>query len=77
MVGDYTVKVNIKIKDRPSPPYPSATTPLQLQIPVSVRDCKITNPVTLTSMEVKVGSVLTSKPLVFTVSGDLCGAATV
>ena len=28
-------------------------------------------------MEVKVGSVLTSKPLVFTVTGDLCGAATV
>jgi hypothetical protein len=78
MVGDYVVLVNVKIRDRPSPPYASVTPPLQLRIPVSVRNCSIVpDPATPTNMDVKVGKPLTTKPLKFTVIGQSCGAATV
>jgi hypothetical protein len=78
MVGDYAVLINVKIRDRPSPPYASVTPPLQLKIPVSVRNCSIVpDPATPTNMDVKVGKPLTTKPLTFAVTGQSCGAATV
>jgi len=78
MVGNYSVVVNVKIRDRPSPPYATVIPPLQLKIPVSVRNCSIIpDPTTPTDMNVKVGKQLTTKSLSFKVIGQYCGEATI
>ena len=41
MVGDYTVLVNVLIKDNAFPPYSTVSPPLQLTVPVAVRNCGI------------------------------------
>lgn len=76
LVGDYSVKVNVLIKDTPKPPYSSVTPPLQLTVPVSVRNCSISaNPATIANLSVKVTQTF-AMPLTFTAVGQLCGAVT-